>query len=545
MGTSRDRAFAALTGAATGVAVTSLVWQSAVLELAFAAVLCSIAIGVTLLLPEPDRAPMWRIALLAITLRAGVGAFLRFASLETGRDGFISGDDRQYFDLAADFVAYLQGTTRGSEPPYWGGAEYLFGAWTYLVSGLIAVFGERPLVPVLTNALLGTLMVVTCWDLGRLLFGRKPAYLAALILMAHPSLVLWASTNLKDTFALLIIAVVLWSIVRLTERPRPGPLVIIGLALVTMQSVRTYIFVGLSIVLPVAMAFAPRLSRPRRIGWTAAAATLSIALLVLNQVGVSLAPALLANSTRFREGMAAGARTGFQEAPPVRVEVGTTFVVPTPTPGAGATPAPAPSVVVVPQGARIVVVPAGSPLPADSLGSVHVRPGDLVVVGPPGSTAAPPDQRPPLPGTGDPVQLAPQVASEDDLTRQTLAYLPKGMVYALFAPWPWLSDRSLDLLTLPEMLVWYAAILLLPFSLHRERRRWQSFLGPLLFVGGTLLIFALVQGNWGTLFRHRAMVIPFVLVLAAPGAIALIDQLRRSRQRRPIAPSAGHEIANA
>lgn len=522
MAPGRYRALAALTGAATGLAVTSLVWQSAFLELAFVAFLAAVAIGVGRLVPAADRAPIWRIALLAFAARAATGAFLRIASLGSGRDGFISGDDRQYFDLAADFVVYLQGGTRGSEPPYWGGAEYLFGAWVYLVSGLIALFGERPLLPVLTNALLGTLTVVMCWDLGRRLFGRRPAYLAAVILMLHPSLVLWASTNLKDTSALLLIALALWSIVRLTGSPRPEPLLTIGLVLLAMQSVRTYIFVGLSIVLPVAMAFAPRLTRPRRVTWTAAAMTLSVALLILNQVGVSLAPALLANSTRFREGMAAGARTGFQEEPPLRVASGTTFVVQDPGGGGDRT------TVVVPENSCVVVAPRGGPRPTNAPGCASttvVNPGNIVVVGPPGSTPAPEAERVALPDAGS-LRLAPERSSDDDLTRQTLAYLPKGVVYALFAPWPWLSDRSLDLLTVPEMVAWYAAILLLPYSLYRERRRWRSYLGPLLFVGGTLLIFALVQGNWGTLFRHRAMVIPFVFVLAAPGAIALIDRMR-------------------
>jgi hypothetical protein len=50
------------------------------------------------------------------------------------------------------------------------------------------------------------------------------------------------------------------------------------------------------------------------------------------------------------------------------------------------------------------------------------------------------------------------------------------------------------------------------------------------FVGGTLIIFALVEGNVGTLFRHRAMVVPFVLILASP-AFALA--LSRSAARSP------------
>jgi hypothetical protein len=149
---------------------------------------------------------------------------------------------------------------------------------------------------------------------------------------------------------------------------------------------------------------------------------------------------------------------------------------------------------------------------------VYVQPGDIVVVGPPGSTAAPAEQRQVLrpEREGQTIRLAPATVSETDQAIRTLAYLPKGMLYAVFAPWPWLSDRPLDLLTVPEMTLWYVALIASLATLWTFRERWPLLLAGVLFVGGLLLIFALVEGNWGTLFRHRSMVIPFVLLMAAP-----------------------------
>lgn len=519
MGTGSLRILAATTGIAAGITITSLLWQAAYVEIAFSIGLGLLLLCVARLVPATDRPAMWKLVLVAFAVRAASGTFLRMASLEIGRDGFISGDDRQYFELASAFVSYLRGEPTHSVPPYWHGAAYLFGTWVYLQSVLLAVFGERPLIPVLANGAFGALTVLVCWDMARRMFGRRSGYLVVLMLAFHPSLTLWAATNLKDTLALFVIAVILWSLMRFLERPRLEPLMTVAAALVAMQSVRTYIFVGLSLILPVAVAASPHLAARRRALWTIAATTLSVTLLVTNQAGIGLAPALLTSSIQFREGMAAGARTGFQ---PARLEPGTTFVVPTPEPSPGATPPPSPSVIQVRPNARIVVIPAGEPIPTAGPGpeNTYVRPGDVIVVGP-------------------------EQLTEGELTRQTAAYLPIGLLYALFAPWPWLSERAIDLLTVPEMLLWYVALALLPFSLAITRERWRYFLGPLLFVGGTVLIFALVQGNWGTLFRHRAMVIPFVFILASPGLVALADLTRAahatlaSRRARESSTSAG------
>jgi hypothetical protein len=60
-------------------------------------------------------------------------------------------------------------------------------------------------------------------------------------------------------------------------------------------------------------------------------------------------------------------------------------------------------------------------------------------------------------------------------------------------------------------------------------------LAPLaLFLIGMLALFSIVEGNWGTLFRHRAMVIPWVLTLAAPSlwmAFAAVAMRRSPRVR--------------
>jgi hypothetical protein len=106
-----------------------------------------------------------------------------------------------------------------------------------------------------------------------------------------------------------------------------------------------------------------------------------------------------------------------------------------------------------------------------------------------------------------------------------LSYLPTGLAYAIFAPFPLFARRIQEILAAPEMLVWYVLVAAGVASTWRERRRWP-YLAPLtLTIGGLMLVLALAEGNVGTLFRHRAMVIPFAASLASPSLVALWARL--------------------
>ena len=99
-----------------------------------------------------------------------------------------------------------------------------------------------------------------------------------------------------------------------------------------------------------------------------------------------------------------------------------------------------------------------------------------------------------------------------------LQYLPVGITFFLFAPFPWQLGSLLSLLTLPEMVVWYLlfpAVIAGAWFLLKER--FNRVEPILLFVVITTLIYALVQGNAGTAYRHRAQVVAFLLIFASVG----------------------------
>ena len=111
-------------------------------------------------------------------------------------------------------------------------------------------------------------------------------------------------------------------------------------------------------------------------------------------------------------------------------------------------------------------------------------------------------------------------AADADISTPTgaLAFLPIGLFYFVFAPFPWMLGSIRQMVAMPEMLYWYT---LMPAMVRggrrllRERRRESLFL--LLLLISLSIGYAIGQGNVGTMFRHRAQVLPIFLILAAVG----------------------------
>ena len=107
-----------------------------------------------------------------------------------------------------------------------------------------------------------------------------------------------------------------------------------------------------------------------------------------------------------------------------------------------------------------------------------------------------------------------------------LAALPTGLVYLLFAPFPWAASGLRQVLTIPETLVWYslfpAFVRGLRFAL---RAQFAAVLPILVFASSLTLAYALMQGNVGTAYRQRTQVTMFYFVFMGVG----LAQKRRAR----------------
>jgi 4-amino-4-deoxy-L-arabinose transferase-like glycosyltransferase len=120
-----------------------------------------------------------------------------------------------------------------------------------------------------------------------------------------------------------------------------------------------------------------------------------------------------------------------------------------------------------------------------------------------------------------------------------LGFLPVGVLYVLFAPFPWMVGNLRQLITLPEQLAWW---LLVPIMLKgywfvvRHRLR-ESF--PITVFGiGLTLAYALYQSNVGTAYRQRAQLFVFFFVFISIG----LELRRAARQKRRSGAVAGQSV---
>jgi hypothetical protein len=114
---------------------------------------------------------------------------------------------------------------------------------------------------------------------------------------------------------------------------------------------------------------------------------------------------------------------------------------------------------------------------------------------------------------------------------RALAFLPKGLAFFLFAPYPWTVRNLRQMVTMPEMLLFYA---LVPSMLRGARDLLRSRApGALMLLLVTLSLtlgYALGEANAGAAYRHRAQILVFLLLFAAAGT----EARRRARQPEPL-----------
>jgi len=111
---------------------------------------------------------------------------------------------------------------------------------------------------------------------------------------------------------------------------------------------------------------------------------------------------------------------------------------------------------------------------------------------------------------------------------KALAFLPIGLVYFWFSPFPWQITSLLKALSLPEVLLVYAVTPSVARGLAWIlRQRLREAMQVLLLTALLTVSYALGSGNVGTLFRHRAQAMIFYLMFASVG----IEERQRRRAR--------------
>ena len=117
-------------------------------------------------------------------------------------------------------------------------------------------------------------------------------------------------------------------------------------------------------------------------------------------------------------------------------------------------------------------------------------------------------------------------------TSGAISTIPMGILYLLFAPFPWQITTLRQSITLPEMIIWWASFPLLVLGLWFTIKYRLRMISPILiFTVMLTLAYSVFQGNVGTAYRQRAQLLVFYFIFVAVGFV-LMKEKREERKRR-------------
>lgn len=115
-------------------------------------------------------------------------------------------------------------------------------------------------------------------------------------------------------------------------------------------------------------------------------------------------------------------------------------------------------------------------------------------------------------------------------TSGAMSAIPIGFTYLLLAPFPWQFGSLRQMLTLPEMIIWWLAIPLLVLGAwFTLKHRIREIAPIMIFTSLLTLTYSIVQGNVGTAYRQRAQLLVFYFIFVGVGFVLLKE--RRAAQR--------------
>ncbi|MDX6445943.1 MAG: hypothetical protein QOH71_3017 [Blastocatellia bacterium] len=125
-----------------------------------------------------------------------------------------------------------------------------------------------------------------------------------------------------------------------------------------------------------------------------------------------------------------------------------------------------------------------------------------------------------------------------------LSAIPIGMTYLLLAPFPWQLTSLRQMITLPEMVMWWLSIPLLVLGLwFTVKHRLREVAPILIFTTLLTLTYSILMGNVGTAYRQRAQLLVFYFIFVSIGFVLLKEKREeRTRQRLEEKKAARHRL---
>jgi Dolichyl-phosphate-mannose-protein mannosyltransferase len=121
-------------------------------------------------------------------------------------------------------------------------------------------------------------------------------------------------------------------------------------------------------------------------------------------------------------------------------------------------------------------------------------------------------------------------------TGGALTIIPIGILYLMFAPFPWQLASLRQSIALPEMIIWWFSFPFLILGLwYGLKHRLQEISPILLFTSMLTLAYSLFQGNVGTAYRQRSQLLVFYFIFVAVGAILIKERMEDKRRAQILA----------
>ena len=221
---------------------TALVWLMPT-EAPGALVMCAVVSAPTILIlarTHDERTFLMRLFMVGLLVRIVLASVINMGHMEE----FFGGDANTYDIFGQSLLQGLYGDNY-----HWQKYQSFIasgaGAWgmLYLVAGIYDVVGRNLLAVQLVNASIGAATgVVVYYNAMALFSNKRAAKLAALLVTFFPSLILWSSQALKDGLIILALAISILATLRLMEKITLGWVLVITVSLLTLLSLRFYIF---------------------------------------------------------------------------------------------------------------------------------------------------------------------------------------------------------------------------------------------------------------------------------------------------------------
>ncbi|HEX7334882.1 MAG TPA: glycosyltransferase family 39 protein [Pyrinomonadaceae bacterium] len=117
-------------------------------------------------------------------------------------------------------------------------------------------------------------------------------------------------------------------------------------------------------------------------------------------------------------------------------------------------------------------------------------------------------------------------------TQGAISTIPVGLLYLLFAPFPWQLASLRQSITFPEMIIWWCSFPLLVLGVwYSMKYRLRQIAPILIFTTMLSIAYSVFQGNVGTAYRQRAQLLVFYFIFVAVGFV-LVKEKRESREGR-------------